>query len=107
MYQAFPGMELLLMLAELDFDAGKADYVYFSKSQGNCIRRIHDFVVEHIAEHYTIAELAERLLQEGELSVAEIAAKIGYTNLNKFTSAFCSGYRMPPTACLIAKKLIK
>jgi AraC-like DNA-binding protein len=88
-------------------------------------------MVEHIAEHYTIGELAERfeisptamkncfkgiygvpiyayfrtyrlqiaerLLREGELSVAEIAAKIGYTNPNKFTSAFCSEYGMPPT----------
>lgn len=124
-------MELLLILTELDFDAGKADYIYFSQAQRNCIRQIHDFMVEHIAEHYTIGELAERfeisptamkncfkgiygvpiyayfrtyrlqiaerLLREGELSVAEIAAKIGYTNPNKFTSAFCSEYGMPPT----------
>lgn len=124
-------MELLLILTELDFDAGKADYVYFSQAQRNCIRQIHDFMVEHIAEHYTIGELAERfeisptamkncfkgiygvpiyayfrtyrlqiaerLLREGELSVAEIAARIGYTNPNKFTSAFCSEYGMPPT----------
>lgn len=124
-------MELLLILTELDFDAGKADYVYFSQAQRNSIRQIHDFMVEHIAEHYTIGELAERfeisptamkncfkgiygvpiyayfrtyrlqiaerLLREGELSVAEIAAKIGYTNPNKFTSAFCSEYGMPPT----------
>lgn len=124
-------MELLLILTELDFDTGKADYVYFSQAQRNCIRQIHDFMVEHIAEHYTIEELAERfeisptamkncfkgiygvpiyayfrtyrlqiaerLLREGELSVAEIAARIGYTNPNKFTSAFCSEYGMPPT----------
>lgn len=124
-------MELLLMLTELDFDTGKVDYVYFSQAQRSCIRQIHDFMVEHIAEHYTIGELAERfkisptamkncfkgiygvpiytyirtyrlqiaerLLREGQLSVAEIAAKIGYTNPNKFTSAFCSEYGIPPT----------
>jgi AraC-like DNA-binding protein len=124
-------MELLLMLTELDFDTGKADYVYYSQAQRNCIRQIHDFMVDHIAEHYTIGELAERfeisptamkncfrgiygapiytyirtyrlqiaerLLREGQLSVAEIAAKIGYTNPNKFTSAFCSEYGIPPT----------
>lgn len=124
-------LELLLILTELDFDAGKADYIYFSQAQRNCIRQIHDFMVEHIAEHYTIEQLAERfeisptamkncfkgiygvpiyayfrtyrlqiaerLLREGELSVAEIAARIGYTNPNKFTSAFCSEYGMPPT----------
>ena len=37
------------------------------------------------------------LLREGQLSVAEIAAKIGYINPNKFTSAFCSEYKMTPT----------
>lgn len=125
-------MELLLVLTELDLDEGKADRVYFSQAQRDCIRQIHDFVAEHIAEHYTIEELAERfeisptamkncfkgvygapiyayfrtyrlqiaerLLREGQLSVAEIAAKIGYANPNKFTSAFRSEYGMPPTA---------
>lgn len=124
-------MELLLVLTELDFDAGKADYVYFSKRQRDCVRQIHDFVTEHIAERYTIEELAERfeisqtamkkcfkgiygapiyayfriyrlqiaerLLREGQLSIAEIASKIGYANPNKFTSAFCAEYGMPPT----------
>ena len=124
-------LELLLILAELNFDAGKKDYIYFSKAQRDCVLKIHDFVVEHITEHYTIEELAERfeisptamkkcfkemygvpiytycrtyrlqiaekLLREGQLSVAEIAAKIGYINPNKFTSAFCSEYKMTPT----------
>ncbi|MDO4336753.1 MAG: AraC family transcriptional regulator [Eubacteriales bacterium] len=125
-------MELLLMLTELDLSVGKTDCVYFSRAQRDCIRQIHDFMAEHIAEHYTIEELAERfqisptamkncfkgiygapiyayfrtyrlqiaerLLREGQLSVAEIAAKIGYANPNKFTSAFRSEYGMPPTA---------
>ncbi len=124
-------LELLLMLTELDYDPGKADYVYFSRTQRDCVRQIHDFVAEHIGEHYTIEELAERftisptamkrcfkgiygvpiytyfrtyrlqiaerLLREGQCSVAEIAAKIGYANPNKFTSAFCAEYGMPPT----------
>jgi len=41
--------------------------------------------------------VAERLLRESDLSVGEIAAQIGYLNPNKFTSAFCSEYGMPPT----------
>lgn len=124
-------LELLLILTELNFDTGKKDYIYFSKAQRDCVLKIHDFVVEHITEHYTIEELAERfeisptamkkcfkemygvpiytycrtyrlqiaekLLREGQLSVAEIAAKIGYINPNKFTSAFCSEYKMTPT----------
>lgn len=124
-------LELLLVMTEMDFDAGKTQYIYFSKAQRDCIRQIHDFIVEHIAEHYTIEELSERfeisptamkrcfkgmygtpiyayfriyrlqiaekLLREGQLSVAEIAAEIGYTNPNKFTSAFRAEYGMSPT----------
>lgn len=125
-------LELLLVLTELNFDAGQKKYQYFSKAQRDCIRQLHSFVVEHIAEHYTIEELsrrfeisptamkncfkgiygapiyayfrtyrlqiAERLLRDGKLSVAEIAEKIGYANPNKFTSAFRSEYGMSPTA---------
>lgn len=124
-------LELLLILTEMDFDRIKNDYVYFSKSQRNCTRQIHDFIVGHIKEHYTIEELAERfeisptamkrcfkgmygapvyaylrtyrlqiaekLLREGNLSVGEIATEIGYTNPNKFTSAFRDEYGMTPT----------
>lgn len=43
-------------------------------------------------------QLAERLLREGRLSVAQIAAQVGYANPNKFTSAFRARYGMPPTA---------
>ena len=50
-------LELLLILTEMDFDRIKNDYVYFSKSQRNCTRQIHDFIVGHIKEHYTIEEL--------------------------------------------------
>lgn len=125
-------LELLLVLTELDFDVAKEDCVYFSKTQRDSIRQIHDFIIEHIAEHYTIEELskrfkisptalkncfkgiygapiytyfrtyrlqiAERLLRDGDLSVAEIAEKIGYVNPNKFTSAFHSEYGISPTA---------
>lgn len=124
-------LELLLMLTKMELDTNKADYTYYSKSQRDRIRQIHDFVAEHISEHYTIEELAkrfemsptamkncfkgiygvpiyayfrtyrlqiaERLLREGELTVAEIASKIGYANPNKFTSAFHAEYGMPPT----------
>lgn len=130
-YSKIKLLELLLILTEMNFDAGRKDYVYFSKAQRDCVLKIQDFVVEHITEHYTIEELAERfeisptslkkcfkemygvpiytycrtyrlqiaekMLREGQLSVAEIAAKIGYINPNKFTSAFCSEYKMTPT----------
>lgn len=124
-------LELLLLLTELDFRDGRAECVYFSKTQRDCVRKMHDFMVEHITEHYTIEELArrfdisptamkkcfrsmygvpvyaycrtyrlqiaEKLLREGQMPVAEIAAQIGYVNPNKFTSAFRSEYGMSPT----------
>lgn len=124
-------LELLLMLTELNYDDSKADYIYFSKAQRDRVIQIHDFIVAHITEHYTIEELAgrfeisptamkscfkgiygvpiytycrtyrlqlaEKLLREDQLSVAEIAVKIGYTNPNKFTSAFRAEYGMSPT----------
>ena len=42
-------------------------------------------------------QIAEKLLREGNLSVGEIATEIGYTNPNKFTSAFRGEYGMTPT----------
>ena len=125
-------LELLLVLSEMDPDTSKNEYVYFSKVQRDCIREIHDFMVGHISEHYTIEELSEKfnifptamkrcfkvmygapvytymrtyrlqiskkLLAEGTMTVGEIAAEIGYTNPNKFTSAFQKEYGMSPTA---------
>lgn len=43
-------------------------------------------------------QVAERLLKESQLTVGEIATQVGYLNPNKFTSAFCAEYGMPPTA---------
>ena len=124
-------LEFLLILTEIDLAADETACVYFSKEQRNCVRQVHDLIVEHITEHYTIAELAERfeisptamkkcfkgiygvpiytyvrtyrlqiaekLLRESKLSIAEIAAKTGYSNPNKFTSAFRSEYGITPT----------
>ena len=42
-------------------------------------------------------QVAEKMLKESAMTVGEIAAQIGYLNPNKFTSAFCSEYGMPPS----------
>jgi len=42
-------------------------------------------------------QVAERLLKESKLSIEAIATQIGYVNPNKFTSAFCAEYGVPPT----------
>lgn len=40
---------------------------------------------------------AEQLLKETDLTIGEIATQVGYTNPNKFTSAFHSKYKVTPT----------
>ena len=42
-------------------------------------------------------QVAERLLRESGMTVGEIAARVGYLNPNKFTSAFSAEYGVPPT----------
>ena len=42
-------------------------------------------------------QIAEQLLRESQLTVGEIANRIGYLNPNKFTSAFSSTYGVSPT----------
>lgn len=124
-------LELLLVLTELNPAEDKSKRALFTEVQIEGIKQIHNYLVEHFSEHYTIDELserfemsptvmkkcfkgvygdsiysymkryrlqvAERFLKESNLSVGEIAAQIGYTNPNKFTSAFCSEYGLPPT----------
>ena len=43
-------------------------------------------------------QVAERLLKESRSTVGEIALQVGYQNPNKFTSAFCAEYGIPPTS---------
>lgn len=124
-------LELLLVLTGLNLSEDAIKHVHFTEAQIEGIKQVHNFLVGHFNEHYTIDELseqfklsptvmkkrfkgvygdsiysymkryrlqvAERLLDESSLSVGEIAAQIGYTNPNKFTSAFCSEYGVPPT----------
>ena len=42
-------------------------------------------------------QVAEKMLKESTMTIGEIAAQIGYLNPNKFTSAFCGEYGMPPS----------
>ena len=124
-------LELLLVLTGLDAVSERSERAHFSEIQIEAIKEIHDFLVAHYNEHYTIDDLserfgisptamkkcfkgvygdsvyaymklyrlqvAERLLKESDMTVAEIAAQVGYLNPNKFTSAFCAQYGMPPT----------
>lgn len=54
-----------------------------------------DSLASHIKEHRM--ELAARLLRETDLSIAQISEQVGYESQSKFTAAFKSYYKMPPT----------
>ena len=62
-----------------------------------CFRGVYGEAVYAYMKKYRL-QVAERLLRESSLSIGEIAAQVGYLNPNKFTSAFCAEYGMPPTA---------
>lgn len=62
-----------------------------------CFKEVYGDSVYAYMKRYRL-QVAERLLKENELTIGEIAAQIGYLNPNKFTSAFCAEYGMPPTA---------
>mgnify|MGYP002770876321 CR=1 FL=1 len=61
-----------------------------------CFKGVYGDSVYSYIKRYRL-QVAERFLRESELTVGEIAAQIGYLNPNKFTSAFCSEYGVPPT----------
>ncbi len=62
-----------------------------------CFRGVYGDSVYSYMKKYRL-QVAERLLKESRATVGEIALQVGYLNPNKFTSAFCAEYGVPPTA---------
>ncbi len=62
-----------------------------------CFHSVYGDSVYAYMKKYRL-QVAERLLRESALTIGEIAAQVGYLNPNKFTSAFCAEYGVPPTA---------
>nr|WP_301916915.1 AraC family transcriptional regulator [uncultured Blautia sp.] len=62
-----------------------------------CFKGVYGDSIYAYMKRYRL-QVAERLLKESQLTVGEIAAQIGYLNPNKFTSAFCGEYGVPPTS---------
>lgn len=60
-----------------------------------CFKGVYGDSVYAYRKRYRL-QVAERLLKESSFTVGEIAAQIGYLNPNKFTSAFCAEYGLPP-----------
>lgn len=61
-----------------------------------CFRGVYGTSVYSYLRTYRL-QVAQKLLLETELSVTDIASKIGYENPNKFTSAFKETYGSSPT----------
>lgn len=61
-----------------------------------CFKEVYGDSIYSYMKRYRL-QVAERLLKESSFTVGEIAGQIGYLNPNKFTSAFCAEYGMPPT----------
>ena len=62
-----------------------------------CFKGVYGNSVYSYMKLYRL-QIAEKLLKESSLTINEIATHIGYLNPNKFTSAFCAEYGIPPTA---------
>ena len=63
-----------------------------------CFKEVYGDSVYAYMKTYRL-QVAEKLLKESSLMVGEIAARIGYLNPNKFTSAFSDEYGISPRAC--------
>lgn len=61
-----------------------------------CFKGVYGNSVYSYMKTYRL-QVAKQMLKETKLSIGEIATEIGYANPNKFTSAFCAEYGMPPT----------
>ena len=62
-----------------------------------CFRGVYGDPIYAYMKKYRL-QVAERLLKESRATVGEIALRVGYQNPNKFTSAFCAEYGVPPTS---------
>lgn len=61
-----------------------------------CFKGVYGDSIYAYMKRYRL-QVAERMLRESKLTIGEVADQIGYLNPNKFTSAFCSEYGVPPT----------
>lgn len=61
-----------------------------------CFRGVYGDSIYSYMKMYRL-QIAEQLLRESSLTISEIAARIGYLNPNKFTSAFTRAYGITPT----------
>lgn len=61
-----------------------------------CFKGVYGDSIYAYMKKYRL-QVAKQLLREGDLTISEIATRIGYLNPNKFTSAFRDEYGVSPT----------
>ena len=61
-----------------------------------CFKGVYGDSIYAYMKKYRL-QVGEQLLRESDLTIAEIATKVGYLNPNKFTTAFCNEYGLAPT----------
>lgn len=61
-----------------------------------CFKGVYGDSIYAYMKKYRL-QVAEQLLRESDLTISEIATRIGYLNPNKFTSAFRDEYGVSPT----------
>ena len=62
-----------------------------------CFKGVYGISLYAYIKRYRL-QLAEQLLVESKLTIAEIAGQVGYLNPNKFSSAFSKQYGMSPSS---------
>lgn len=127
-YQRIKVLELLLYLAQMEFDPQNRHHA----KQVEIVREIHDRLLQHMEQRVTIEELSKqylinpttlkstfkavygtslaahikkhrmeqavKMLRETDMSIAEIAQAVGYDSQSKFASAFKNQFTVLPTA---------
>lgn len=91
-------LEILFILSDLQFDSIEIPRVCLTRKQADAIKGIHDFMIEHIMEHYTLEELSQRF--DLSLSLMKKNFKEVYGNS---IYAYLRNYRMQMAEQLLQK----
>lgn len=98
-----------ILRARLENPPSSSELAQLAGVSGRTLRRgFHELFGTTVFNYLTVIrmEQAERLLREGNCSVAEVANLVGYSHLGFFASVFKRQYGICPKECLMGKKSI-
>ena len=67
---------------------------YLYKEQAECVQQVHQYLVEHLDVQH-----AEQLLFTTDLSILEIAQRVGYDSPSRFAAMFKREKGITPREC--------